>query len=109
LVARYQSNMENNGRQQSKWAIPLLIVFAIILLCVGIYQSAMIARLEMAGVRAPGEVIRLKEESSAGHLQGNNFEPRMSALGQKQTSKRFHPRSALPPKADIAGRPFDVR
>jgi Protein of unknown function (DUF3592) len=27
----------------------------------------MIARLEMTGVRAPGEVIRLKEESSSGH------------------------------------------
>jgi hypothetical protein len=67
LTAANQSNTENNGRQQSKWAIPLLIVFAIILLCVGIYQSAMIARLEMAGVRAPGEVIRLKEESSSGH------------------------------------------
>jgi hypothetical protein len=26
----------------------------------------------------------------------------MSALGQKRTLKRFHPMSALPPKADIA-------
>jgi hypothetical protein len=25
----------------------------------------------------------------------------MSALGQKRTLKRFHPMSALPPKADI--------
>jgi hypothetical protein len=31
-------------------------------------------------------------------------EPLMSALGQKQTSKRIQPTSALHPKADIAGR-----
>jgi hypothetical protein len=33
----------------------------------------------------------------------------MSALGQKRILKRFHPMSALPPKADIAGRQFHVR
>ena len=33
----------------------------------------------------------------------------MSALGQKQTLKRLHPMSALPPKADIAGGQLNVR
>jgi hypothetical protein len=33
----------------------------------------------------------------------------MSALGQKQTSGWRSLMSALPPKADIAGRPLDVR
>jgi hypothetical protein len=33
----------------------------------------------------------------------------MSALGQKRTLKRLVPMSALPPKADIAGRQLDVR
>jgi hypothetical protein len=33
----------------------------------------------------------------------------MSALGQKQTSRPEVATSALPPKADIAGRQFDVR
>src|SRR6516165_5747866 len=33
----------------------------------------------------------------------------MSALGQKQTSKRLHPMSALPPKADIGTQPRNVR
>jgi hypothetical protein len=33
----------------------------------------------------------------------------MSALGQKQTFGPFIAMSALPPKADIAGRQFDVR
>ena len=33
----------------------------------------------------------------------------MSALGQKQTSRRVLPMSALPPKADIADRQLNVR
>jgi hypothetical protein len=33
----------------------------------------------------------------------------MSALGQKQTFSRVRLMSALPPKADIAGRQLDVR
>jgi hypothetical protein len=34
-------------------------------------------------------------------LRGNNPQDRMSALGQKQTSRHLQPMSALPPKADI--------
>jgi hypothetical protein len=34
---------------------------------------------------------------------------RMSALGQKRTSKRLNPMSALPPKADIDSAAYDVR
>jgi hypothetical protein len=36
-------------------------------------------------------------------LHSSNFEPLMSALGQKQTSRHLQPMSALPPKADITG------
>jgi hypothetical protein len=39
----------------------------------------------------------------------SNPKPLMSALGQKQTLKRLHLMSALPPKADIAERHWDVR
>jgi hypothetical protein len=42
-------------------------------------------------------------------LRSKNPEPPMSALGQKQTSSRSVAMSALPPKADIDGRCFDVR
>ena len=42
-------------------------------------------------------------------LHGSNFEPLMSALGQKRTLKRLHPMSALPPKADIADSGLDIR
>jgi len=41
-------------------------------------------------------------------LHGSNFEPLMSALGQKQTSEDFWAMSALPPKADIGTQPCDV-
>ena len=42
-------------------------------------------------------------------LQGCNFEPPKSALGQKQTSRPEILMSALPPKADIADRDQNVR
>jgi Protein of unknown function (DUF3592) len=45
-----QVTTANDELQQSRWAVPILMVFAVILLCVGIYQSSMIARLESAAI-----------------------------------------------------------
>jgi hypothetical protein len=42
-------------------------------------------------------------------LHGSNPEPLISALGQKQTSWHLQPTSALPPKADIGTRSWNVR
>ena len=42
-------------------------------------------------------------------LRGSNFEPLMSALGQKQTSELVQSMSALPPKAGIGEHGCDVR
>jgi hypothetical protein len=42
------------------------------------------------------------ETESVVSLHSSDPEPLMSALGQKQTLKRPHSMSALPPKADIA-------
>jgi hypothetical protein len=42
-------------------------------------------------------------------LRDYDPQDRMSALGQKQTSDQRPSMSALPPKADIAGRQLDVR
>jgi hypothetical protein len=50
----------------NKMAAPIVAVFAVILLCVGIFQAREIARLESTGLRAPGEVVRLKGESGSG-------------------------------------------
>src|SRR6516225_2332969 len=41
-------------------------------------------------------------------LHGSNFEPLMSALGQKRTSAHVRPMSALPPKADMGTQPRNV-
>jgi hypothetical protein len=42
-------------------------------------------------------------------LHGSNPDPPMSALGQKQTLGKVRLMSALPPKADIAERDWNVR
>src|SRR6516165_4077491 len=42
-------------------------------------------------------------------LHGSNYEPLMSALGQKQTSRHVCAMSALPPKADIDRACWDFR
>jgi hypothetical protein len=42
-------------------------------------------------------------------LHGNNLEPPMSALGQKQTLGKARLMSALPPKADMDQPGCDVR
>ena len=42
-------------------------------------------------------------------LHSSNFEPLMSALGQKQTLQQVRAMSALPPKADIGTQPRNVR
>ena len=52
--------------QNNKKAAPILVIFAIILVSVGIYQSAKITRLEAAGLRAQGEVVRLSNEYNSG-------------------------------------------
>src|SRR5262249_54024759 len=52
--------------QNNKWAAPIVGVFAVVLVCVGAYQGFDVARLESRGLRAEGEIIRLKEEHSSG-------------------------------------------
>jgi hypothetical protein len=57
--------------QNNKKVAPFLAVFAVILVAVGIYQSKTIARLEASGLRANGEVVRLKDEYSSGSGGGH--------------------------------------
>src|SRR6516164_6180461 len=53
--------------------------------------------------------LRPAEWGSEVRLHGSNFEPPMSALGQKRTSEQIGVMSALPPKADIDRVCRDVR
>ena len=57
--------------QTYKKVVPFVGVFAVILVAIGIYQSVKITRLEAAGLRAPGEVVRLKDEYSSGSGGGH--------------------------------------
>jgi hypothetical protein len=57
--------------QNYKKVAPLLGVLAVILVAIGLYESAKISRLEAAGLRAPGEVVRLKAEYSTGSGGGH--------------------------------------
>ncbi len=52
--------------RNSRLIVPLLVVFAAILFAVGGYESLRISRLESVGLRAQGEVVRLKAESGSG-------------------------------------------
>jgi hypothetical protein len=61
-------NAPQSQWRNAKWLRPVLVLLAIVLLVVGIRQSVTIMHLQSAGVRAPGEVVRLKEErNSDGH------------------------------------------
>jgi uncharacterized protein DUF3592 len=57
--------------QNNKKAAPILVVFAVTLVPVGIYQSVKITRLQAAGLRAQGEVVRLSSEYSSGSGGGH--------------------------------------
>jgi hypothetical protein len=54
-------------QQQSRKAAPIVALFAIILTGVGVWQAGKVARLEANGLRAPGQVVRLKGESGSGN------------------------------------------
>src|SRR5262249_40458584 len=66
------------------------------------------ARPERLG-QATIKIFALDQKLPAPMSHGGNPEPRMSALGQKQTSEHVRSMSALPPKADIGTKVRDVR
>jgi len=62
-AARQRDQAE--GQRARKWA-PVIGIFAVVLAAAAIYQSITLAHLESAGVRAPGRIVRLKEEWGSG-------------------------------------------
>jgi Protein of unknown function (DUF3592) len=60
-----QAKLQAQSRS-NRQAAPMVAVFAAILFAIGVYQARDIARLESAGLRAQGQVVRLKSESGSG-------------------------------------------
>ena len=52
--------------QQQKKAAPFVLIFAVLFASLAVYQAAALVRLQSAGVRAEGQVVSLKAESSQG-------------------------------------------
>jgi hypothetical protein len=75
--------------RQSRKAAPIVGVFAVVLLAVGVYQSVKIARLEATGLRAQGEVVRLKGESSSSDHGGYSYYPIVRFRTEKSTRIEF--------------------
>jgi len=53
--------------QSSRNMAPFIGLFAVALVCLAIFQGMKIAHLEAVGLRAQGQVVHLKEESSSGN------------------------------------------
>jgi len=58
--------------QMKKWA-PIIALFTIILVAIGVWQSLRIAHFEAAGIRAPGQVVRLHGEWSSGSSGSSHY------------------------------------
>ena len=67
LVSPAQAaQLQQKQARNSRLMVPLLLIFAVILFAAGSYQSIRLSRLESVGLRAQGEVVRLKQESGNG-------------------------------------------
>jgi len=76
---------QQTQRQTNRMAAPILAIFAVILLCVGIFQAREIARLESSGLRAPGAVVRLKAELGSGSDSRYSYYPIVRYRTDKKT------------------------
>ncbi len=70
IQVKVKTQAANNRR-----AAPFLGVFALILLAIGLFQARNVARLESSGLRAPGEVVRIKGEWSSGRDSHYTYYP----------------------------------
>jgi hypothetical protein len=73
-AADLQRSAEQRSKQ-SKWAVPIVGFFIVILVGVAIHEGQRVARLEANGVRADGQVVDLKGESSSGGHGGTSYYP----------------------------------
>jgi hypothetical protein len=82
-----QAKLQAQSRSTRK-AAPLVAAFAAVLLAVGVYQARDIARLESSGLRAQGEVVRLKSEASSGDRH-SGYHPIVRFRTEKNVTVEF--------------------
>jgi hypothetical protein len=80
---------QQTQRQTSRKAAPIIAIFAVILLCVGIFQAREIARLQSSGLRAPGAVVRLKAELGSGSDSRYTYYPIVRYRTDKNVTVEF--------------------
>jgi Protein of unknown function (DUF3592) len=88
LTPEAQAKLQLQSGSNRK-AAPLVAAFAAILLAVGVYQARDIARLESAGLRAQGQVVRLKSESGSGSIGHYSYYPIVRFRTDKNLTVEF--------------------
>lgn len=83
-----QAKLQAQSRSNRK-AAPFVAAFAAILLSFGILQAREIARLEASGLRAQGEVVRLKGEWSSGSNRSYTYHPIVRFRTDKNVTVEF--------------------
>jgi hypothetical protein len=81
------AQLQQKQAKNARLAIPLLVIFAVILFAVGSYQSMRLSRLESVGLRAQGEVVRLKDEHGSG--SSSSYYPIVRVYLSKNTYFEF--------------------
>ncbi len=75
--------------QQSRLARILIGIAALVLLAIGLWQGARIIRLETEGLRAPGQVVELRQEDSADDDGGYVYYPVVRFQTEVGTTVQF--------------------
>jgi uncharacterized protein DUF3592 len=72
VAAAPQQMRQAQPPQARKWA-PVIGLFAILLVAIGVWQSLRLIHLEAAGIRSPGQVVRLHGEWSSGSSGSSHY------------------------------------
>jgi len=102
-----QQKLQAQARKNRR-AAPLVGVFAVALLAIGLFQARTIARLESSGLRAPGEVVRLQSEWSQGRDSHYTYYPIVRYRTQDNRTVEFKDSVGTNPPRYRRGDPVTV-
>jgi hypothetical protein len=86
-----------------KTLVPILAAVAVLLFTIGVFQSIKISRLESAGLRAPGQVVRLNSEHSSGSGSHYTYYPVVRFRTDRNTTVEFKDSVGSNPPSHRAG------